>query len=79
VTHKVTIRYLPGIVAKMFVNFNSRLFNIEYVMNDEERNIFLDLLCVEVNDGGNNAVGPFTVLDVNVDIDGGDFPTGGGF
>ena len=48
VTHKVTIRYQPNVVAKMCVLFNDRLLRIQAVMNPQERNNTLELLCVEI-------------------------------
>lgn len=61
VTHKVTIRYQPGIVAKMLVDLNGRIFRIEAVMNPEEQQISLELLCVETNDGANTVPALFLV------------------
>lgn len=52
VTHKVRIRYRSGITAKMRVQYGSRTFDIRAVMNFEERNRELLLLCTEgVNAG----------------------------
>ena len=48
VTHKVVIRYLAGVVPKMRVNFGGRLFDINAVLNIDERNIELQLLCSEI-------------------------------
>lgn len=53
VTHQVTIRYLDGVKAKHFVDFNGRIFRITYVMNPEELGEQLQLLCVEINDSAN--------------------------
>lgn len=47
VSHKVTIRYLSGVDAKMRVKFGTRYLNIGSVRNVEERNRELELLCTE--------------------------------
>lgn len=51
VSHRVTIRYQPGVVTKYLVDFKGRIFSIEAIINVEERNRFLQLLCLERNDG----------------------------
>ncbi len=57
VTHQVVIRYLPGIVAKMQVQFNGRQFQIEAVQNPDERTKILILQCVEINDSQQQSIG----------------------
>lgn len=47
VTHKINIRWRPGVVAKMTVVFRGRTFQIQAVLNPEMRNRELDLLCLE--------------------------------
>lgn len=47
VTHKVVMRYRPGITAAMRLKFGTRLFNIREVRNYDERNRRLELRCVE--------------------------------
>lgn len=49
VTHRVRIRYRSGITAKMRVNWSdkSKTFNIIGFVNPDERNIMLELLCLE--------------------------------
>lgn len=47
VTHKITIRYRSGIDQTMRVLFKERQFYIESVINPNERNEFLQLVCVE--------------------------------
>lgn len=47
VTHRVHIRYMPGITPKHRVKFGSRIFRIESVLNPEERNRELILMCCE--------------------------------
>lgn len=49
VTHKVTIRYLPGVAARQVVQFGSRQFQIMAVLNPDEQTKKLILLCIEVN------------------------------
>lgn len=48
VDHKVTMRYVSGIVRKMRLQFNSRTFYIEAVLNLEEKDRELHLLCREI-------------------------------
>jgi SPP1 family predicted phage head-tail adaptor len=47
VTHRITIRWMPGITAKQNVWFGDRQFQIQAVENPEELNKILYLLCVE--------------------------------
>jgi SPP1 family predicted phage head-tail adaptor len=47
VTHKIIIRYQPYITSENWVYFNSRRFRIRLVLNIQERNRFLELLCEE--------------------------------
>jgi len=48
VSVKVVIRYLPGITAETRVVFGGRIFEVLSVINPEERNISLVLLCKEI-------------------------------
>jgi len=48
ITTKITIRYLEGISTEMRILFRDRIFEIESVINPEERNISLILMCKEV-------------------------------
>lgn len=63
VTHSVMVRHprsavpAPGIVAKMQVWFNQRQFQIEAVLNHDETQRFLQLLCIEINDSLQQASG----------------------
>ncbi len=55
VTHQVIIRHprgalVPGINAGMQVLFNGRTFQIEGVLNPDERKKMLMLMCIEIND-----------------------------
>lgn len=47
-THKVTIRYRAGIKPQMRLLYGNRFFNIEAVIDIEERHRWLELLCSEV-------------------------------
>jgi SPP1 family predicted phage head-tail adaptor len=47
VTHKITIRYRPGITARMRVKFGARLLNIRAVIDPQEQQRVLELMCEE--------------------------------
>ena len=47
VTHRITVRHRAGIGAGMRILFRKRPFNIRAVLNPEERDRFLELLCEE--------------------------------
>ena len=44
---KITIRYIESILSQWVVQFGQRVFNIESIINFEERNKYLQLLCSE--------------------------------
>jgi SPP1 family predicted phage head-tail adaptor len=46
-THRISLRYLSGIVPKMRVKFGSRIFDILSIINVDERNRELQLMCRE--------------------------------
>lgn len=48
VSHKIRIRYKSGVLPAMRVNFKGRIFGIESVINWEERNRDMLLMCSEV-------------------------------
>ena len=48
VTHKINIRYVPSIKPDMRVIFNDRVFHIQSVINFQERNVVLQLMCKEI-------------------------------
>lgn len=52
ITAKITIRYITGITTKMRVLFKDRIFDILAVLNHDERNIELNLMCKESVPGG---------------------------
>ncbi len=47
VTHKITIRYRAGVVAKNRILFGTRVFVIESVIDVDERHERLELMCEE--------------------------------
>jgi len=47
ITHRVKARYTSGITPDMRVKFGTRYFNILSIINYEERNIELQLMCRE--------------------------------
>ena len=49
VTHKITIRWLDGVQALQRVNFEDRVFQIQYIQNPNETHKMLILLCIERN------------------------------
>lgn len=48
VSHKVIMRYVPGVRPDMRVKFGERVFNIISVINFQEKNTELQLLCKEL-------------------------------
>lgn len=46
-TIKLTIRYVESLLPHWVVQFGQRIFNIEAIINFEERNKYLQLLCSE--------------------------------
>lgn len=46
-THKVTIRHLSGVTTEMRIVHDSRTLEILSVVNRDERNIQLEMLCRE--------------------------------
>ncbi len=47
ISHRIRLRYLAGVTDKMQVQYGSRIFNIVSVINKEERNTELELMCLE--------------------------------
>lgn len=47
ITTKITIRYIKDLDSHWVVHLGQRVFNILSVINIEERNIYLQLLCSE--------------------------------
>lgn len=49
-THKITIRYIPGVTSAMTVQLSDgRVWNIEAVSDPDERHVELQLFCYERN------------------------------
>lgn len=46
-THRVIIRYLAGVEPEMRIVFGSRIFAIKEILNPQERNRELHLMCEE--------------------------------
>ncbi len=47
VTHKIRLRYYPGLNPAMRIKFGARIFDIQTVINFEERNIDMEVLAIE--------------------------------
>lgn len=47
VTHRIIIRYISGLSTKYRILFGDRIFNIDSIINVNERNIYLELMCIE--------------------------------
>ncbi len=50
VTTKITIRYLPGVVAQMRVTYRDAVYNIEAVLGQDDRTLLL--MCTRGDDLG---------------------------
>ena len=48
VSHKVTMRYYDGLTTANRLLFGSRVFDINFIKNVDERNRVFELLCKEV-------------------------------
>ena len=48
ITHKVNMRYISGVKPNMRIKFNDRFFEIISVINFQEGNKLLQLLCKEL-------------------------------
>lgn len=51
ISHKITMRYKSGIKPHYRILWNGRIFDIQSILNKEERNIELIFYCSEVNIG----------------------------
>lgn len=47
VTIKIRIRYRKDIDRTNIVEYKGRIFEIQYIINENEENKFLDLFCIE--------------------------------
>ncbi len=50
VTHRVYTRFIPGVIPRMRIVYQSRIFEIISVINTRERNTELQLMCREILD-----------------------------
>jgi SPP1 family predicted phage head-tail adaptor len=48
VTHKITTRYIAGVLPTFEINYKGRTFTIKAVVNELERNRELDFYCTEI-------------------------------
>lgn len=46
-THKVTIRYRTSVIPQQRLKYGTRILKIESVINPDQRNEMLELMCVE--------------------------------
>lgn len=47
VSVKITIRYYTGLSTKHRIRFGTRMYDIRDVINWQERNVFIELMCTE--------------------------------
>lgn len=47
VTHEIRMRYTPLLTLKRQIQFGTRIFTVNYILNEEERNVSLKVLCTE--------------------------------
>lgn len=47
ITHKVTIRYHATIAVTDKIKFGTRYFDINFIGNYDERNIYMEIMCKE--------------------------------
>jgi len=47
ITHIIRTRYIPGVTPSMRFTWNSRVFNIQKVINAREANVMLECTCIE--------------------------------
>jgi SPP1 family predicted phage head-tail adaptor len=57
ITHKITMRYAPGISSRQIVLFDDKYFEIQYAMDPDGRHKMLELSCIERSDSTRNAAG----------------------
>lgn len=48
ITHRITMRYMKGLNPKMRIMYGERIFDIKTILNIEEKNIELQILCKEL-------------------------------
>ena len=47
ITHKITIRYDETIAVTNRIKFGTRYFDINFIANYDERNVFMEIMCKE--------------------------------
>lgn len=52
-THKITIRYYQGLDRTWRIKFDGRIFRIVSVVNIEERDVYMEIVCKEILEGTN--------------------------
>lgn len=52
VTHKIVIRWREGVTSAMRVVYRGRIFQIQTVSDPDEGRVQLNLMCLELNEGG---------------------------
>jgi hypothetical protein len=48
ISHKIIMRYVPGILRNQRITFDDRTFEIQYIINPEEMNVSLILYTKEL-------------------------------
>ena len=48
VTHKITIRFYSGLTTKNRLLYGTRIFDINFIKNIDERDCYMEMLCKEV-------------------------------
>jgi len=48
ITHRIKTRYAAGVTPDMRVLYGTRLFDIQSIINRDERNRELELMCMEI-------------------------------
>jgi len=47
ITHKITVRYDDSVAVTNRIKFGDRYFDINFIGNYDERNIFMEIMCKE--------------------------------
>lgn len=48
ITHKINMRYMRGLKPSMRIKFGDRYFNIISIINFQEKNVLIQIMCKEV-------------------------------
>lgn len=46
-TYKITVRYISGITPDMTIKYKDRIFQITSIINPQEKNEKLEIMCIE--------------------------------